>query len=107
MTPCLFAAQGDDGIDARGAAGRNETGGQRNGQQKSSDAQEGEPVIRADSEQQAAHETRKCQAGDDADGHACQSGANPLTKNQLQNVKTLRSESDANADFASALQNQM
>ena len=100
----LLISQCHDGIDPRGAASGDGASGQRHDEQQNSDAQERKPVARSDTVKQAPQEAREREAGGHPNGYASESGADALANDHSHDVATLRAQSQADADFTTALQ---
>jgi hypothetical protein len=82
-------SQSDHGIDAHGAAGGDVTGQEGDGDEHSSDNDKSDWIVGSHTENHGADEAR------DADQRGCDS----LVNDHAENVRRLRAESHANADF--------
>src|ERR1035437_9681232 len=101
-TDVQLMPDGDHGVDAGGAAGRDLGGEQRNGTQDGGRRQENDGVGAAypieHSSEHLAEQERERETGSGADGG--QGGA--LAHHQAQGISTARAEGHADADFARA-----
>jgi hypothetical protein len=99
----LFVAQGDDGVDAGGAAGGNEARQQSDGGEQAGDAGKGERVGDTDTKQHAGQEPRKGQGRKHAESDAEKRETSALGEYETQDVAALGAKRDANAEFLGAL----
>src|SRR6266436_3020280 len=103
----LFGSQGDHGVDAHGATGRDGAGSECNDGQQSHDARQYKRVERPEAVYFAGHGFLQGSGTDhtqnQADGHELES----LAQNQLENAGAGAAKGDANTNFASAPRDQI
>ena len=99
----LLIAKSDDGVDAHGAAGRNEARGESHCDEKRDDGQEDERVRRAYAVNQSREKASHGKSGNDTEDHACQNEFQTFTQNQPENIARVGAERHANTDLARAL----
>jgi hypothetical protein len=100
-------AQGDDWVDARGAARRDDASRDGDQKQEGSHAHKRHRIAGRNPEKQRAHQAGKQQTGHDSDAYTCTRHQDAFAKHQTQNVGALRAHSYPNADFAGALQDRV
>lgn len=86
----LFIAQRDQGIDLRGAAGRNVASKQGDKREKDGDGNERRWISCPDTIKLARQEPRQPNRRGSANGHSNQHKLRSLTQNQLENIPLLR-----------------
>ncbi len=103
----LLGAEGFGGVDGGRLASGDVAGGERYQNQDESDSGEGERVAGRDAVKLGGHEAGESGGESDAGGDSEEGHAQALAEDEAQDVRTLRAERHADADFAGALADQI
>src|SRR5580700_6065907 len=97
--PDLFVMQGDQGIDASGAAGGQQAGAQPHGDQEGRHRGERPGIRRGKAPNLARQESCEAVAGEEAEEDSCRKQARAFREDPIQNVSLLCSKGHADANL--------
>ena len=85
----LLVSEGDDGVDAGGAAGGEVASAQDDSHKEGDDADEGQKVDRMHAEEESGHEARGGERAEETDGESRGAEARAFGENLSQDVGAL------------------
>ena len=99
---CLFVPQGDQGIDAGGAARGEEAGGESNDGEEEWHQREGEEIVRLDAIEDGIKQLGDEKSDRKTDDEGDEDELRALAEDEAEDRRRFRAQGHANADFASA-----